>query len=127
MLVSYHFFRSPCVKIVGNQRRSLQQDFRTLRKAFTTSTTWKPTEWLGGKSNGVWRTSKAKVYPEKLCKVLALSHDKHAVQLQCEGTEDIPDHLSPVIKALTAIHDPYDETATGTTMQYDSHKLPSVQ
>ena len=32
---------------------------------------WRPTETLGGKANGVWRTSKAKVYPEKLCRALA--------------------------------------------------------
>ena len=83
---------------------------------------WRPTEALGGKANGVWRTSKAKVYPERLCWALAQSHIRHAETLQCEGCESLPEHLEEVIAALSGIHDPYDETATNEFMQADFHK-----
>ena len=43
--------------------------------------TWRAMEWLGGKTGNVWRTAKAKVYPMKLCKVLAAAHMQHASTL----------------------------------------------
>ena len=83
---------------------------------------WRPTEWLGGKSGGAWRTSKAKVYPEKLCRALAFSHMRHAETLCCDGFSSLPEHLTPVIEALSKLHDPYDEEATGPTMCPDFHR-----
>ena len=82
---------------------------------------WQPTERLGGKSQGVWRTSKAKVYPEKLCRVIAFAHFQHAASLQCEGFDEVPETLHPLIATLTAVHDPYDQNASGTTMKADFH------
>ena len=83
---------------------------------------WKTTEWLGGKSGGVWRTGKAKVIPEKLCRALAYSHIKHAETLKCEGNDSIPEHLTEVINALNGLHDPYDENAKDMFMKSDFHK-----
>ena len=83
---------------------------------------WRPTEKLGGRVNGTWRTSKAKIYPEKLCRALAQSHIRHAGKLKCDGYESLPDHLSEVIAALSEVHDPYDETAQNVYMQADFHK-----
>ena len=83
---------------------------------------WRPTEWLGGKSGGAWRTSKAKVYPEKLCRALAFAHIRHAKTLDSVGQETLPEHLHEVINALTKVHDPYDEEATGIFMESDFHR-----
>ena len=83
---------------------------------------WKPTEKLGGRADGAWRTSKAKVYPERLCWALEQSHIQHAEQLKCEGHDEIPEHLTEVITALSGIHDPYDETANNIFMKADFHK-----
>jgi hypothetical protein len=75
--------------------------------------TWRAMEWLGGKTGNVWRTAKAKVYPMKLCKVLAAAHMQHASTLCLEGFEPLPPHLHAVLDHLTQIHDPFDVEAGG--------------
>lgn len=82
---------------------------------------WRPTEWLGGKIGTEWRTTRAKVYPEKLCKALASCHLDRAADVECEGDENIPEHLHPLIAALSGVHDPYDEMAEGVQMRPDFH------
>ena len=75
----------------------------------------------------MWRTGKAKVIPEKLCRALAYSHIKHAETLKCEGNDSIPEHLTEVINALNGLHDPYDENAKDMFMKSDfSQKLNEV-
>ena len=77
---------------------------------------WQPSEWLGGKQGSEWKTSQAKVYPYRLCKVLAAAHLRHARQLQCEGQDHIPAHMVKAINQLSKLHDPYDEFAEGVRM-----------
>ena len=85
---------------------------------------WKPTKLLGGlEQKGqktVWRTSKAKAYPERLSKAIALAHLRHLGISKFEGTEDDPG-LQEVLAKLAVVHDPYDLNAAGTTMMADYH------
>ena len=82
-----------------------------------------PTE-LGGKSGTEWKTARAKVYPYKLCKVLAMAHLRHARTLRCEGEELVPEGVQAAIDALPFVHDPYDENAQGVQMCSDFQIRP---
>jgi len=86
---------------------------------------WRPTETLGGLEQqgkkAVWKTSKAKAYPERLSKAIAFAHLRHLEVSQFEGTEIDPEGLQEVLTKLAGVHDPYDPTATGTTMMADYH------
>ena len=82
---------------------------------------WKPTEWLGGREKGSkgWKTSKAKAYPPRLCRVIAECHLRHAQSLQEEGHEPDPNLLAEAIAALSPGFDPYLCGAQGTEMAGD--------
>ena len=80
---------------------------------------WKATEWLGGKAGKDWKAARAKVYPERLCKVLAFCHIDYANTIPCEGEEALPDHLMPIISTLSGIRGPHDEMADGMIMRHN--------
>ena len=84
---------------------------------------WKASEWLGGKVGKTWRTTRAKVYPRKLCRVLAMAHMRHAELQVCDGEETLPLKVQEVINALSKVHDPYDLEATGTSMCADFSRV----
>lgn len=86
---------------------------------------WKPTEVLGGLEHQgqkrTWKTSKAKAYPERLSKAIAMAHLRHLELSTFEGREDDPEGLQEALLKLAGVHDPYDLNATGTTMMADYH------
>eukprot|EP00438_Fugacium_kawagutii_P004994 Skav215291 [mRNA] locus=scaffold2522:218059:220614:- [translate_table: standard] len=70
--------------------------------------TWRPTERLGGRNDaGEWRTAAAKIYPERMCKALALQFAWYARQCPVEGSEDDPVALQAALQALSLHWDPY--------------------
>ena len=86
-----------------------------------------PAGQIGAKGRtAAWRSTKAKIYLAKLCKVLAQACIRHAQGLMCEGKEPFPTKLDEAVDALTQLHDPYDETAKGVVMKSDLHRPSST-
>eukprot|EP00435_Cladocopium_sp_Y103_P018773 s3046_g4.t1 len=69
--------------------------------------TWKPTQVLGGKKNGRWKTMQAKEYPVRMCEILAKAHMTFAEQIEEEGQEITPAGLADALQALCGHFDPY--------------------
>eukprot|EP00435_Cladocopium_sp_Y103_P035890 s2365_g9.t1 len=80
---------------------------------------WRPTQVLGGRSNGKWKTMAAKEYPVKMCEVLAKAHIQYASTLEEEGSEPEPQMLNDALAALCGHFDPYLVAAKGTQMRSD--------
>ena len=83
---------------------------------------WKPTQTLGGKQDGIWKTMEAKEYPILLCKILAMAHQNHARELIAEGEEASPVGLDDAIQALCGHFDPFLRDAKGSVMLHDYNK-----
>eukprot|EP00435_Cladocopium_sp_Y103_P075263 s194_g55.t1 len=83
---------------------------------------WRPTQVLGGRHNGQWRTMQAKEYPVKMCEILAKAHMQHAATIAEEGFEEIPEGIHAALEALCGHFDPYMTNAKGTSMQADYHR-----
>ena len=83
---------------------------------------WRPTEKLGGHdSNGGWRTTKAKEYPDKMNQVLSAVYLDYIRGAQRQGWHDDPDALRPALAALISFWDPYMDTLKGAFMASDYH------
>ena len=68
---------------------------------------WRPSMWLGGKNaDGTWRTSEAKMYPAKLCEVIAWGFIKHSQSIASDGHEDDPENLQDALEELARVFDP---------------------
>ena len=82
---------------------------------------WKADYFLGGKSNGVWRTAVAKIYPPRLCKILAQAYDDFARQCQYGEVQQLSANAQAAVAAMAGMWDPYDVFAKGTMMANDYH------
>eukprot|EP00435_Cladocopium_sp_Y103_P060640 s338_g22.t1 len=80
---------------------------------------WKPSETLGGKAAGKWRTSWAKEYPPRLCEAIAEGHVNFYHAAQTAGSEPDPPKLHEYLQALAWQFDPYLEVLQGTEMKND--------
>ena len=68
---------------------------------------WKPSQILGGKnSDGSWRTSEAKSYPDRLCRTLALGFIRHDASVELDGFESDPDNLQEALSEMAGILHP---------------------
>ena len=83
---------------------------------------WRATEVLCGKEGKTWKTSKAKAYPERMSKAIAMAHLQHFEEVQTDGTEADPAELPFILEKLAQVHDPYGILAKGTTMMADYHR-----
>ena len=65
---------------------------------------WRPTQVLGGQTNGVWNARQAKEYPVKLCEILAKAHIDYAEHLEYDEEsslpEDLPQALSQAFRSI---------------------------
>ena len=83
---------------------------------------WKPREVLGGlDEKGVWKTMKAKAYPERMNAVLADAYSKFFHKCHREGHSRDPEDLGVALEALTGFWDPYVSNAKGSVMAKDYH------
>eukprot|EP00435_Cladocopium_sp_Y103_P031724 s1027_g8.t1 len=80
---------------------------------------WRPTEKLGGRHNGAWRTTWAKEYPPKLCQALAEGHVNHSRIVPTCGDEADPPGLQRFLDCLAKVYDPYFGDLEGTVMKSD--------
>eukprot|EP00435_Cladocopium_sp_Y103_P017695 s325_g4.t1 len=78
---------------------------------------WRPTEKLGGRHNGAWRTTWAKEYPPKLCQALAEGHVNHSRIVPTSGDESDPPGLQRFLDCLAKTYDPYSGDLEGTVMK----------
>ena len=108
-------FAKPTTMLLGRLSKFAELIFANYDKS------WKASEVLSGKEGQSWRTSKAKAYPEKLSKVIALAHLHHFESLTFEGEEDEPAEMLHVLEKLATMHDPYNPDAANTTMRSDYH------
>eukprot|EP00435_Cladocopium_sp_Y103_P007600 s362_g2.t1 len=79
----------------------------------------RPTEKLGGRHNGAWRTTWAKEYPPKLCQALAEGHVNHSRIVPTCGEEADPPGLQRFLDCLAKVYDPYYGDLEGTVMKSD--------
>eukprot|EP00435_Cladocopium_sp_Y103_P006955 s3639_g2.t1 len=80
---------------------------------------WKPSEKLGGRAGGKWKTAQAKTYPPRLCQALAEGHVKYSEGVQTQGWEADPPQLQEYLECLARQYDPYLESTAGTIMRGD--------
>ena len=87
---------------------------------------WRPTMQLGGRdSDGrTWKTSQAKAYPPKMCKIIVEEHVRFAEAQEGEGIEEEPIGLAERLRILSHAFDPYKQDAQGTTMCADYFIAP---
>ena len=108
-------FAKPTTMLLGRLSKFAELIFANYDKS------WKASEVLSGKEGQSWRTSKAKAYPEKLSKVIALAHLHHFESLTFEGEAEEPAEMLHVLEKLATMHDPYNPDAANTTMRSDYH------
>ena len=72
---------------------------------------WRPRQWLGGIEGGKWKTEVSKVYPIKLCSIIAqqfLWYNQHVEEVQRDADVSF---IQPALSALASVWDGYgDET-----------------
>ena len=83
---------------------------------------WRPTQVLGGQTNGVWNARQAKEYPVKLCEILAKAHIDYAEHLEYDEESSLPEDLPQALSALCGHFDPYSVSAKGNVMANDYHR-----
>ena len=88
---------------------------------------WRATEVLGGldETGKQWKTTRAKAYPEGLCRVLASQFAWYHEQIDEEGEEQESQELQDAIHFMTNLWDPYQQDSVGGTMTADYH--PNVE
>ena len=80
---------------------------------------WRCTEQLGGRnSSGAWRTTRAKAYPPRLCKILAEQFAWFSRQVDRDEQIGQVEHLED-LEALMRPWDPYLHESDQTTMLQD--------
>ena len=80
---------------------------------------WRCSEKLGGKSSsGAWKTTKAKAYPPRLCKILADQFAWYANEVSRDEQIGTVEHLDD-LEALMRPWAPFLDTSEQTTMLQD--------
>ena len=110
-------FPKPTTMLVGRLEGFAHRLFAAYDKR------WRPTECLTGKTQGVWNTSKGKVYPTRLSMVIAQAHLESLECASTEGDEMLPDEVTEAISKLTRMFDAYgDYGFSGMKSDYNPGK-----